>query len=128
MVAAFDEFTVNPAGLGADDFGDDEQFTVGFEDAPGDEHFGAGQLADFGGGILADVAGQAEFVFAEDFLEFGPLDGDDLRFGGKVGVDEGGHLGTEIADGFVSGLEIKDGDGKNVSGAGGDGHRQQQAD
>ena len=111
---SFHQLAIDAAGLGADDLGDNHEFLVGLEHAAGDEHLGAGQVADLGGGVGRDRAGEAEFLFAQHLFQFGALDGDDLRLGGEVGVEERGDLGTEVADGFVLRLEVEDGDGERL--------------
>jgi hypothetical protein len=112
--AAFDHFAIDAAGFRADDLGDDHGVLVHFEHAAGDEHLGAGQLANFGSGVGADGAREAEFLFAQDLLQLGAFHGDEGRFGGQGGVDKGGNCRPEIAHGFVSRFEVEDGDGEDV--------------
>lgn len=124
----FGRFAEDAAGFGAHDFGDSGDVFVEFEDAAGDEDFGAGELADFGGGVGGDCAGGAELLFAEDFVEFGAFDGDDVVGGGKGGLKEGADFGSGVAEGFFFGFEIENGDGERLlrsGGAGGDRKREQ---
>ena len=111
---AFDHLAIDAAGFGADDLGDHDQLFVHLEHAARDEDFGAGEVPDLGGGVGGDGAGQAQLLLAQDLLEFGALDGDDLRLCREVRVDERGDFRPEVAHRLVLGLEVEDGDGEDV--------------
>ena len=81
---------------------------------PVTRNFAPVRLPDLGGAIGADRAGKAKLLFAEDFLQFRALDGDELRIGGEVGVDERGDFRAEVAHGFVPRFKIENGDSENI--------------
>ena len=60
------------------------------------------------------VPDKPKLLFAQNLFQFRALDGDQLRLGGKVGVDQRGDFWAEVAHGFVLRFKIEDGDGENV--------------
>ena len=100
---------VHAAGLGADDLGHEVIFAPGLEQPPGDEHLGPQQRAGPCRRVGADRARKPEFLFAEQLVDFLPLDEVHLRRDArKLRVEQCGHFRPSGVEAFARRLEAED--------------------
>jgi len=100
---------LDAAGLDADDLGDEDEVLVHGERFADDHDLGTNEFADLDGLLLVGQAGQFEFLFLEDLVEFGPLDQLELLLHAQAHGQQVGDLLAEVSVLMRARVVVEDG-------------------